>query len=90
MSKSISEIMNKDWRDFLFEVVLLRKGVYIYNKYIGKADCRMCWDHLENECVYELTCGHLYHRQCVLDNIIKNNKYGCEICSITPYAAQYT
>lgn len=88
MSAFFNELLNNDCREFLFEVVILRNGATIHDKFLKKDVCQLCWNDLNNTYTFELKCGHLYHRKCMLDNIIINNKAGCEICKIIPNAPE--
>ena len=28
-------------------------------------DCSICLDTLENQCTYKLSCGHIFHFECI-------------------------
>ena len=82
MSNFINELMNGDHKKFLFEVVLLRNGMNVYEKYANDEPCCICWESLKNKYTYELKCQHAYHRNCMLTNLITYNRGGCEICKV--------
>ena len=83
MSSFIKDLVNADYREFLLEVAMIRNGMKVYEKYAEDEPCQICWNSVGGEYTFKLVCGHLYHRNCMLNNIINYNRGGCEVCKVT-------
>lgn len=66
-------------KDHMFtELILVSKcGVIGHNKYDIQQDCSVCFDSLYETAVLELTCGHLFHQECLLSGV---STYGYRMC----------
>lgn len=51
--------------------------------YDGKK-CDICWNDLKDSYVLQTECDHVYHKECILKNIIEWNRQQCPTCK-TPF-----
>ena len=50
------------------------------NREYYKEECTICLEHLGNDDIAMLSCGHKYHHKCLL-NWCNNSKNNCCICN---------
>ena len=63
----------------IFKEILLIKNYGCRNNgsYEGYEECPICIETLHNEYVFILPCGHTFHRECILENIITHDRHEC-------------
>lgn len=52
--------------------------IYKGNKYSSCDECCICLDNMYNQEMIKLNCGHIFHKKCLLKNIINSHK--CPYC----------
>ncbi|AYV78333.1 MAG: hypothetical protein Edafosvirus10_8 [Edafosvirus sp.] len=67
--------------DILLEVVLTSKyGWLNIGRYYQIDDCQICLECLKDTYVLILPCDHVFHKNCILKNIVEYKRYKCPQC----------
>ncbi len=70
-------------KKLLLECVLQRDyGCISLDKYSREVDCKICLVSMKDEPVMVMTCGHLYHHDCIFTSILDFNDRKCPECSM--------
>lgn len=68
------------------EILLTHKyGCVSINKYNENEECVICSCDMKDKYVLKLSCGHTFHRKCILDWLViyKNDACVYKICECT-------
>jgi hypothetical protein len=76
----MAENFNLDDPDLLIEVLINLCDGESHAKYDKSGDCDICWEKLKGQYVLSLKCNHVFHRNCLLQNIIKYKREDCPSC----------
>jgi hypothetical protein len=83
MSDSTSYCTNnfnfKD-NDLLIEIILNIYSGTSMEKYDGDENCGICWEELKDKYAIVLHCTHVFHRNCLLQNVLKYKRTNCPEC----------
>jgi hypothetical protein len=69
--------------DILIEVImLLNKSVQSHDIFPCNYDCEICFDDIKGKYGMVLKCGHCYHRNCFLSNVVRFKRSKCSVCEL--------
>ena len=61
-----------------WEIVLIKNYNCTSNgSYEKEEDCPICIESMKDMYVFSLPCGHTFHRECIVDNILTYHRYEC-------------
>ena len=66
--------------DILIETIINIYAGKSIDKYEESGHCDICWEDLKGKYVILLNCDHGFHRNCILQNIIKYKRQNCPSC----------
>ena len=79
--------------DILAELLLIdQHGVKAHSRWHREENCAFCYDTLKDQYVFQYPCDpdHVYHRNCLLMNVIVYKRLHCPLCNVYPTAKMGT
>lgn len=76
----VGNIFDMDSMDIVIEIINMNSGGSSNCSFNEEFDCDICQTSLYKQYTITMSCGHTYHRNCILNKIIETESDTCDIC----------